>query len=62
VVEAPTPELTSTAARRFAHKLVGETRHFESVQQPGREFFEKNGLLSSVEEVGRLTSQLVRRP
>ncbi|MFZ2155486.1 MAG: MMPL family transporter [Bradyrhizobium sp.] len=59
VVEAPTPELTSTAAAALAHKLVGDTRHFESVQQLGSgEFFEKNGLLFlSVEEVGRLTSQ-----
>ena len=60
VVEAPTPELTSTASAALAQKLAGDTTHFESVQQLGSgEFFEKNGLLFlSVEEVGKLTSQL----
>lgn len=59
VVEAPTPELTGTASAALAKKLVGDTRHFESVQPLGSgEFFEKNGLLFlPVEEVGKLTSQ-----
>jgi uncharacterized protein len=59
VVEAPTPELTSTAADALAQKLAGDTTHFESVQPLGSgEFFEKNGLLFlPVEEVGKLTGQ-----
>ena len=31
VVEAPTPELTSAAAKALAEKLKGDTKHFESV-------------------------------
>jgi hopanoid biosynthesis associated RND transporter like protein HpnN len=60
VVEAPTPELTGTAADALAKKLSGDTTHFESVQPLGSgEFFEKNGLLFlPVEEVGKTTSQL----
>ena len=60
VVEAPTPELTSAAAKALADKLVGDTQHFESVQPLGSgEFFEKNGLLFlPVEEVGKVTGQL----
>ena len=60
VVEAPTPELSSAAARVLTAKLAGDTQHFESVQQLGSgEFFEKNGLLFlPVEEVGKVTSQL----
>ena len=59
VVEAPTPELTSTAADALAKKLSGDTKHFESVQPLGSgEFFEKNGLLFlPTEEVGKLTAQ-----
>jgi uncharacterized protein len=59
VVEAPTPELTSTAADALAQKLSGDTTHFESVQPLGSgEFFDKNGLLFlPVEEVGKLTGQ-----
>lgn len=59
VVEAPTPELTSTAADALARKLSGDTTHFESVQPLGSgEFFEKNGLLFlPVEEVAKLTGQ-----
>ncbi len=59
VVEAPTPELTSAAAKALEQKLSGDTRHFESVQALGSgEFFEKNGLLFlPVAEVGRLTGQ-----
>lgn len=59
VVEAPTPELTTTAADALARKLAGDTEHFESVQQLGSgEFFEKNGLLFlPVEEVAQMTGQ-----
>jgi uncharacterized protein len=59
VVEAPTPELTSTAADALAQKLSGDRTHFESVQPLGSgEFFEKNGLLFlPTEEVGKLTAQ-----
>ncbi len=60
VVEAPTPELASAAARALATKLAGDTEHFELVQPLGSgEFFEKNGLLFlPVEEVGQVTGQL----
>jgi hopanoid biosynthesis associated RND transporter like protein HpnN len=60
VVEAPTPELTSAAAKALATKLSGDSKHFESVQPLGSgEFFEKNGLLFlPVEEVGKVTGQL----
>ena len=60
VVEAPTPELSSAAARALTAKLAGDTGNFESVQQLGSgEFFEKNGLLFlPVEEVGKVTGQL----
>ena len=59
VVDAPTPELTSSASAALAGKLAGDTKHFESVQPLGSgEFFEKNGLLFlPVAEVGRLTGQ-----
>jgi hopanoid biosynthesis associated RND transporter like protein HpnN len=59
VVEAPTPELTGTAARALAEKLSGDKTNFESVAQLGSgEFFEKNGLLFlPVAEVGQLTGQ-----
>ncbi len=62
VVEAPTPELTSSAAKALAEKLGGDNKHFESVQPLGSgEFFEKNGLLFlPVEEVGSVTGQLQR--
>jgi uncharacterized protein len=60
VVEAPTPELSSAAAKALAEKLSGDTKHFESVTPLGSgEFFEKNGLLFlPVEEVGQVTGQL----
>ena len=60
VVEGPTPELTSAAAKALADKLAGDTKNFELVQPLGSgEFFEKNGLLFlPVEEVGKLTGQL----
>jgi hopanoid biosynthesis associated RND transporter like protein HpnN len=59
VVEAPTPELTSSAAKALERKLAGDTQHFESVQPLGSgEFFDKNGLLFlPVDEVGKLTGQ-----
>jgi hopanoid biosynthesis associated RND transporter like protein HpnN len=59
VVEAPTPELTSTASAALEAKLSGDTRNFESVQALGSgEFFEKNGLLFlPTAEVGQLTGQ-----
>ena len=59
VVEAPTPELTSSATAALQQKLAGDTKHFESVQSLGSgEFFEKNGLLFlPVAEVGQLTGQ-----
>ena len=60
VVEAPTPELVSSAAKALADKLVGDKKNFESVTPLGSgEFFEKNGLLFlPVEEVGKVTGQL----
>jgi hopanoid biosynthesis associated RND transporter like protein HpnN len=60
VVEAPTPELTSWAAKALAEKLSGDRKNFESVTPLGSgEFFEKNGLLFlPVEEVGQVTGQL----
>src|SRR6202011_614327 len=60
VVEAPTPELTSSAAKALVEKLSGDTKNFEAVTPLGSgEFFEKNGLLFlSVEEVGQVTGQL----
>jgi uncharacterized protein len=59
VVEAPTPELTSSATAALNQKLAGDTQHFESVQPLGSgEFFEKNGLLFlPVAQVARSTSQ-----
>ena len=60
VVEAPTPELTSAAAKALAEKLSGDKKNFESVTPLGSgEFFEKNGLLFlPAEEVGKVTGQL----
>ncbi|SDS61074.1 MMPL family transporter [Bradyrhizobium canariense] len=59
VVEAPTPELTSTASAALEQKLSGDTAHFSSVQPLGSgAFFEKNGLLFLPEvEVRELTGQ-----
>ena len=64
MVEAPTPELTSAAAKALAEKLAGDTKNFESVQPLGSgEFFEKNGLLFlPAEEVGKVTGQLEPPP
>lgn len=60
VVEAPTPELTNSAAKALAEKLAGDAKNFESVTPLGSgEFFEKNGLLFlPVEEVSQVTGQL----
>ncbi len=60
VVEAPTPELASSAAKALADKLAGDKTNFEAVTPLGSgEFFEKNGLLFlPVEEVGKVTGQL----
>ncbi len=60
VVEAPTPELASSAAKALAEKLAGDIKNFKSVTPLGSgEFFEKNGLLFlPAEEVGRVTGQL----
>jgi uncharacterized protein len=59
VVDAPTPELTGAASAALEQKLVGDTKHFASVQPLGSgEFFEKNGLLFlPVAEVGKITGQ-----
>jgi hopanoid biosynthesis associated RND transporter like protein HpnN len=59
VVEAPTPELTTSATAALNEKLAGDTKHFESVQPLGSgEFFEKNGLLFlPTQEVARSTGQ-----
>ncbi len=59
VVEAPTPELTSAAAKALAERLSGDKKNFESVQPLGSgEFFDKNGLLFlPAAEVGQLTGQ-----
>jgi hopanoid biosynthesis associated RND transporter like protein HpnN len=59
VIEAPTPELTSSASAALQQKLAGDTTHFESVQALGSgEFFEKNGLLFlPVAEVGQMVGQ-----
>jgi hopanoid biosynthesis associated RND transporter like protein HpnN len=60
VVEAPTAELTSSAAKALADKLSGDKKNFESVTPLGSgEFFEKNGLLFlPTEEVGQTTGEL----
>jgi uncharacterized protein len=59
VVEAPTPELTSSAAAALLEKLKSDTTHFQSMQALGwGEFFDKQGLLFlSTEEVGKTTAQ-----
>ena len=59
VIEAPTPELTTTASAALAKKLAGDSKNFEAIQPLGSgEFFEKNGLLFlPAEEVAKLTSQ-----
>jgi uncharacterized protein len=57
VVEAPTPELTKSAASALEQSLRGDTKDFVSLQPLGSgEFFDKNGLLFlPVDELGKLT-------
>ena len=59
VVEAPTPELTSSAAAALEARLRDDKKNFVSMQPLGSgEFFEKNGLLFlPTEEVAKLTGQ-----
>ena len=59
VVEAPTPELTSSAAAALEAKLRDDKKNFISMQPLGSgEFFEKNGLLFlPTAEVAQITSQ-----
>ena len=59
VVEAPTPELTSSAAEALEQKLKGDSKNFVSQQPLGSgEFFDRNGLLFlPVDEVGKIISQ-----
>jgi hopanoid biosynthesis associated RND transporter like protein HpnN len=59
VVEAPTPELTSSAASALEEKLHDDKKNFTSMQPLGSgEFFEKNGLLFlPSEEVTQVTGQ-----
>ncbi len=59
VVEAPTPELTSSAAAALEAKLRNDKTNFVSMQPLGSgEFFEKNGLLFlPTKEVAEATSQ-----
>src|SRR3984957_4884608 len=62
VVEAPTPELTSSAAEALEQKLKDDRKNFQSMQPLGpREFFDRNGLLFlPVDEVGTITSQFTK--
>ena len=59
VVEAPTPELTSSAAAALEAKLKDDKTNFVSMQPLGSgEFFEKNGLLFlPTKEVAEVTGQ-----
>ncbi len=59
VVDAPTPELTSSAAAALEAKLRDDKKNFISMQPLGSgDFFEKNGLLFlPTEEVGQITGQ-----
>jgi hopanoid biosynthesis associated RND transporter like protein HpnN len=59
VVEAPTPELTKSAASALEQRLRGDTKNFVSLQPLGSgEFFDKNGLLFlPVDALGKLTGQ-----
>ncbi len=59
VVEAATPELTSSAAAALEAKLKDDKKNFISLQPLGSgEFFEKNGLLFlPKEEVAQITDQ-----
>jgi hypothetical protein len=59
VVEAPTPELTSSAAAALEQKLRKDKKNFVSMQPLGSgEFFDKNGLLFlPTQEVAQITGQ-----
>ncbi len=59
VVEAPTPELTTSAASALEAKLRDDRKNFVSMQPLGSgDFFEKNGLLFlPTQEVGQITGQ-----
>ena len=59
VVEAPTPELTTSATSALYQKLVGDKEHFQSMLALGSgEFFEKNAFLFlPKEQVARATGQ-----
>jgi hopanoid biosynthesis associated RND transporter like protein HpnN len=59
VVEAPTPELTKSAASALEQRLRGDSKNFQSLQPLGSgEFFDKNGLLFlPAEELAKLTGQ-----
>ncbi len=59
VVEAPTPEQSSSAVAGLEQKLKGDSKDFRSMQPLGSgEFFDKNGLLFlPTEEVGKITGQ-----
>ncbi|MFY9957892.1 MMPL family transporter [Bradyrhizobium sp.] len=59
VVEAPTPELTKSAASALEQRLKGDSKDFVSLQPLGSgEFFDKNGLLFlPADELAKLTGQ-----
>jgi uncharacterized protein len=59
VVEAPTPELTTAAARALLDRLKGDTKHFQSMQPLGwGEFFDRDGLLFlPTDEVAKVAVQ-----
>jgi uncharacterized protein len=59
VVEAPTPELTKSAAGALEQKLKGDTKNFQSLQPLGSgEFFDKSGLMFlPADELAKLTGQ-----
>jgi hypothetical protein len=59
VIEAPTPELTSSAAAALEAKLRDDKTNFRSMQPLGSgEFFDKNGLLFlPTQEVAQATGQ-----
>jgi hopanoid biosynthesis associated RND transporter like protein HpnN len=59
VIEAPTPELTTSASAALYQKLAGDKKDFEAALPLGSgEFFEKNAFLFlPKEQVARLTGQ-----
>ena len=59
VVDAPTPELTNSAAAALEAKLRGDKKNFVSMQPLGSgDFFEKNGLLFlPTQKVAEVTGQ-----